>query len=775
MDNKNAHDFCLQLLHAETEDEVVEILKKQGYWADRSVWKPYGDIPNNRSIVSNQQSSAVAALVEKLVNSIDAVLTVECYRHSIDPKSSSAPKSMREGVEKLFGVKDGKIQSLSASERTRLAERIQLVACGTKEEPAYLIVDDGEGQCPDQFPATFLSLVRDNKTRIPFVQGKYNMGGTGVLQFSGKHSFQLVISKRQPDIPSSSDVLYRNLWGITLIRRMEPAPDQPQSMYVYLAPQGKIISFEADVLQLKPGSYPDAYKVELPAGTCIKMWNYKLQRGLKTIATLDLRYELERYLQEPVLPIRICERRPNYRAHSYDTTASGLATVLADKPENVEFSDTSPLKVSNVGDVRIRVVIVREIPEQDTSDRYPAGIFFTVNGQLHGELGKGFISRKTKLDYVADTMIVVVDCTDLPQRIREDLFMASRDRMRQCDEGDDLEEAIVEYIKEHPGIKELNARRRQERLASAISEEETAKVIQSLVRSDPTLAQLFGKGELIKLPGRDIPAIEPYEGRKFPTFFRIRNEPKDGLTRHCLRNRQCRIEFETDAANDYFDRLDDRGHIESHGMPQLLSHNLWNGNATLKFGLPSNASVGDQYRIEILVSDVSRLNPFKTQFNIQVDLDAPVGPPKPASLPTGAMLAGFPNIIEVNRAEWARYSFGEYSSLQLRSGENDELDILVNMDNIYLRNEIARRKTLEPELVRYWFRWGLVLLALGMLNHQKRVAYLKEKESEGAEAAEDNAETQYTIIGRASEGLAVTLIPVINQLNRNQSKKNLSE
>ena len=494
------------------------------------------------------------------------------------------------------------------SERTRLAERIQLVACGTKEEPAYLIVDEGEGQCPDQFPNTFLSLIRDNKTRIPFVQGKYNMGGTGVLQFSGKHSFQLIISKRQPDIPSSSDVLYKNMWGVTLIRRMEPAPDQPQSMYVYLAPDGKVISFEADTLQLKPGDYPDPYKEDLSAGTCIKMWNYKLQRGLKTIATLDLRYEIERYLQEPVLPIRIRERRPNYRAHSYDTTASGLATVLADKPENLEFSDTSPLKVPGVGDVGIRVVIIREDPEQNTNDRYPAGIFFTVNGQLHGELGKGFISRKTKLDYVADTMIVVVDCTGLPQRIREDLFMASRDRMRQCDEGDDLEEAIVEYIKEHPGIRELNARRRQERLASALSEEETAKVIQNLVRSDPTLAQLFGKGELIKLPGRDIPNAEPYEGRKFPTLFRIHNEPKEGLVKHCPKNRQCRVEFETDAANDYFDRLDDRGHIESHGTTQLLSHNLWNGTATLKFGLPPNTNVGDQYRIEVWLAMCLGLN-----------------------------------------------------------------------------------------------------------------------------------------------------------------------
>jgi hypothetical protein len=183
-------EFCLRLLKCELEEEVVAILKEYSYWDDRSVWKPYGDIQNNRSIVSNQQSSAVAALVEKLVNSIDAVLTAECYRRGVDPKSSNAPQSMREATQEYFGIKDGRIQRLDSSERTRFAQRIQLVACGTKDKPAYMIVDDGEGQSPDQFPETFLSLVRENKIRIPFVQGKFNMGGTGVLQFAGENNFR---------------------------------------------------------------------------------------------------------------------------------------------------------------------------------------------------------------------------------------------------------------------------------------------------------------------------------------------------------------------------------------------------------------------------------------------------------------------------------------------------------------------------------------------------------------------------------------------------------
>src|SRR3990172_11461904 len=97
-----AHDLCLRLLSAETEGEVINILDAQGFWNNRGVWKPYGDIANNRSIVGNQQSSPVAALVEKLVNSIDAVLTAECWRRGIDPTSPSAPQTMRAAMEKFL-------------------------------------------------------------------------------------------------------------------------------------------------------------------------------------------------------------------------------------------------------------------------------------------------------------------------------------------------------------------------------------------------------------------------------------------------------------------------------------------------------------------------------------------------------------------------------------------------------------------------------------------------------------------------------------------------
>ena len=771
LEGLKARELCLELLNSETEDEVVDILKKWKFWEDASNWKPYGNVQNNRGIVGNQQSSPVAALVEKIVNSIDAVLTAECFKTGTDPASKKAPKTMQEAVQRFFQVKDGRIENLTATERTKIAETITLVATGTKESPSYVLIDQGEGQSPDKFEATFLSLLRDNKTRIPFVQGKYNMGGTGVLQFAGKNSFQLIISKRQPGINQLGSEL-ADKWGFTLTRRLEPSTDQPQSSYVFLAPGNGIPFFDDDTLELLPGKYPHAHQQVLQSGTCVKVWNYKLSGRLKTIATLDLRRALERYLQNPALPIRISERRPGYKAHYYDTTMSGMLTVIADNPEDIEpgFDTGSPLDVPGVGHLELRLLVLRDISEEK---KYATGVFFNVNGQLHGELGTEFISRKSNLDYVAESMIVIIDCSELPTTVREDLFMGSRDRMRQCEERQAIELAIGEYLKDHPGLRQLNALRRQNRTAAALSDEKTAEIFQQLVKGDPSLGALFGKGKKLKLPLGPIPEPTKYEGVKYPTFFRITHEPRGGLVKTCPKNRTCRVEFETDASNDYFSRTKDRGHFTVKGVVTPLSSvHLWNGKATVRFAPPIGANPGDHYSIQVEVSDVSRVDPFRSQFAMEVEPDAEPSPSGGSRNPPGTQLTGIPNIQEVQRDEWAKYKFDENTALEIKRASEDQLDFFVNMDNIHLKNEIARRKNIEKSLIDYYFKYGLSLLALGML-HAKRESgnVLEESDEEIHEkSSEWPSQEVRDEVASACRGAAVTLIPLIIQLGKLPAK-----
>jgi len=98
MNNDQIKQLCLSLMKADTENEVITILKKVGYWDNRSVWRFYGDFGNNYSTIGNQQARPDAALIEKLVNSLDARLMNECLVRGIDPEGPSAPRSIQEAV-----------------------------------------------------------------------------------------------------------------------------------------------------------------------------------------------------------------------------------------------------------------------------------------------------------------------------------------------------------------------------------------------------------------------------------------------------------------------------------------------------------------------------------------------------------------------------------------------------------------------------------------------------------------------------------------------------
>jgi hypothetical protein len=252
MNDAQTKEICLALMRADTEDEVVRILSDAGYWAMQAYWRYYGDRETNFNSAGNQQAKPDSALIEKIINSVDARLMNECLVRGIDPAGNAAPKNIRAAVAAYFedaATADkphaGQMKYWSPDKRTQIARGITLIATGSKPpgKPCFSIADEGEGQTPEKMPDTLLSLDKSNKLRIPFVQGKFNMGGTGVLKFCGRRNLQLIVSRRNPailrgrfDHPSDSQ------WGFTVVRREDPGDGRRSSVYTYLAPLGVLES-----------------------------------------------------------------------------------------------------------------------------------------------------------------------------------------------------------------------------------------------------------------------------------------------------------------------------------------------------------------------------------------------------------------------------------------------------------------------------------------------------------------------------------------------------
>ena len=215
----DARTVLLELVHCETESEVTATIDRYPALRDKRNWRPYGDNRNNYSTIGSQQAHPTNALIELIINSVDAMLIRGCHENGISPDDPEAPRNMVEAAERFYGITDGRLEDLSEEKRSSLADNIRVVATGEKSPgyPCLTVIDLGEGQSPSAFPRTFLSLDGQNKIRTHFVQGTFNVGSTGVLQFCGSsHKYKLTVSRRHPSLRECDDDA---LWGFTLIRR----------------------------------------------------------------------------------------------------------------------------------------------------------------------------------------------------------------------------------------------------------------------------------------------------------------------------------------------------------------------------------------------------------------------------------------------------------------------------------------------------------------------------------------------------------------------------
>ena len=174
-----------ELIRANSQEEVSELVNSHPFFKTCE-WHHYGGMSNNFGFVNAQSPDPVGALVEKITNSVDALLVRKCREVYIDPASEQAPQDQREAIKKFLGQKVANFE-LTSKEISALARTIvRINAEGMGEKPTLTIVDYGEGQHPSDFPTTFLSLGESNKIKIKFAHGVYNQGGSAALKFLWK-------------------------------------------------------------------------------------------------------------------------------------------------------------------------------------------------------------------------------------------------------------------------------------------------------------------------------------------------------------------------------------------------------------------------------------------------------------------------------------------------------------------------------------------------------------------------------------------------------------
>jgi len=542
-----------------------------------------------------------------------------------------------------------------------------------------------------------------------------------------------------------------------------------------LAPNNQILKFKADSLPLLPGEYPIAYERPMEWGTLVKLYEYQMP-GLKSPVYFDLYYRLSLLMPNIALPVRTIERRKGYSGHTPEVTLAGLSVRLdEDKRENVEpgFPNSSTINIKGQ-EMKIQIYAFKRGVKVE---RYKGneGIIFTVNGQSHGFIPKTFYSRKSVgMAYIADSILIFADCSNFDRRTKEDLFMNSRDRLCSGDLKKEIESNIASLVKNHQGLRELKERRRREEIQGKIGDAKPlVEILEKVIKNSPTLSSLFIKGVEIKNPfNLDNTGIkDKFKGRKFPTYFKLKKEFPLERPKHCPLNQRFRIQFETDAENNYFSRDSDPGDfilyysdgtvIEDHNF------NLWNGTATLTVKLPNKVRPGDIVEYHVEVNDITRIDPFTTNFYVVIEppikkiISGGVGTPlKPPSDKKGSKQIcpsslALPNIIEVEKQDWEEYGFDKYSALMVKDAGENRYDFFINMNNIYLLTEIKGRIKADPELLKAQYKYGMVLLGLALIKE------FEERENDGNDDQEPIVDRIYTI----TKAISPMLLPMISSLS----------
>jgi hypothetical protein len=747
----DVEQLFMQLFRAKDEITVQGIIDERNQAFAPQNWKPLGDSKSNFSIVKNQQSNPVAAIIEKVTNAIDAILMKRALELGIDPKGPMAPQTMDAAVERFFPQSDWDLPKF----RRQQALNIQIIADGEgpqkrRNHPTCVIVyDNGEGQHPEDFESTFLSLMQGNKNDIQFVQGKYNMGGSGALVFAGKRRFQLIGSKRFDG---------KGEFGFTLIREHRKTEDDraKETWYEYWLPNGAVPSFHIDSLDL------GLEERKFITGTILKLYDYQFPSGYSGFAQ-ELNQSITEYLFEPALPVLTKDtelRYPNNKVNVLDLY--GLKRrLIAEEKEYLEEKFSLDFNEAMIGPMKVTCFVFKnKLKDFDVKrskeviqDRYfknEMSVQFSVNGQVHGSFGTGFITQALKMNMLRNHLLIHVDCTHMHYDFRKELFMASRDRMKEGDETKYLRVYLAKELSRKGGrLDEIQERRKS---AADIDTSATTKdLLRSFANKMPLnpelmkmLQQTFKldaksdkKGQELKKDkprDKEPKEHEPFKPQRFPTFLKLqgRNDGEHEVTKIPI-NGEKTLRLKTDVENDYFDRIEEPGDL------RITVLNMRPNEATGGTGPGTPKDITDVFNvvksspkdgtIRITLSPKEEEVKVGDSVQIQVSLSAPGGPqedifwvkisepdqphePKPKKEEAVEPL-GLPDLVQVYKDKGERTDALSWADVELATGEamihettmvpmtkGDEMEkIFVNMDSHALLDFRSKLKNPSPDAI----------------------------------------------------------------------------
>ena len=827
----DAAQVCYRLLRAESEAEVQAIIESVPEMQNGQNWQALDKRETNFNVTSNQASDGGKALTELMTNMVDAVLMKAAAINKVDPRSKAAPQTMYAAVDKLIhNLHGGKLVNLDSNDpwlREFAQKNLVIGITGAKNRkeglPCYTFVDNGEGQRAEDFENTFLSLSAGTKKSIPFVQGKFNMGSSGVLRYCGQRWFKLIVSRRYDG---------ESGWAWTLLRRRPDEDDNMPIAEYFILGKTQIPSFDTDFLRPFQTMEKKIYEgVMLKTGTVVKLFDYQV--GSKFLSFKGARETLNENLVETILPFRLLDfrqlaiskagrenaaKRGGDRALGIDARPFyGMEFLLlrSHREDEIEDEDEdavgeTKISVGVIKDPDLGTITISAIPLKRTLPGWLKApqnnnrVFHAVNGQVQFKQSRGYLSTTCGFPALKDRVIIIVDASNLSFKAHNELWKGDREHIAATIFGERYREKVTATIKESTELQALQKKIAQQELERA-SKAESNELFQKLVNADRNLAALLSERDPVIYvqasgghhSGSESGRGEWDEGKYSPSFIRLEERHKKSDLEIPI-NSSRPVAARTDAQNGYLSRADNTGEgiIDEEVRKKFgIRYHLHDGRLTIYFEpLEDKVLVGDSFSFKIALKDAAMADVIESdELMLRVVDEQTVPKPKKDSdkknhkhsdgdnnegQGSNAPTRGLPKCILLTKdgrevdgygvEPWPS-DFNEYDGGLIEDFGAEGIVYKINYDNSYhLKYRIQQRGDVAREVVTEKYILGMRILMLGFEQALRRLE-IREDNNEGM------AEFYDDFRRRASRGAASTVLALAENLPKIVDRSSVTE
>ena len=435
--------------------------------------RPVGDRWGNRGLFTAAGGNFDHKLTELVTNMLDSVLlrqAVEALGEEVlDPeKSADLFETPAAAVHELFGPEGHPEATAQAHVELRSA------GPGRKRERTIVFRDLGVGMRPDDIASSLLRVGSSRKDGVLWLMGAFGRGGLTVLP--NAHGW--IVLTRSALTSEAGIVLTVVRWQRVGIRQTETA------LYRVVSP------WERDGDTADPLVLPATACSDFECGTRIAVVGFRAEgiwvsrlgdeRSLDTV--VDTR------LFEPPLPVQMTAPALGKRS-SRLTRLRGLGRRLANnpRPDRVEGSEQLPFGYEGRAyQLPVRFYLFAIGSGVGARRRFAAhnhALLLNSNGQVHAHWTPPEFRHRTRLNKLADRILVVLDTDPLPLELRTSLFTADRTDLLRNPYAVRLEEELIAFLDDWDELQDANSEMIQDAIRRSNSERSTAALSDRIARA----------------------------------------------------------------------------------------------------------------------------------------------------------------------------------------------------------------------------------------------------------------------------------------------------